>query len=376
VFGGLFPFGVQNYPLEFICIPLLIWAAFRFTQRETATIACGLSAVAIWGTLHGFGPFFRDTPNESLVLLQVFMGLVAVMSLVLATTVSEHKRVEAALERARNESELRVQERTVSLSKANEALKTFAARLERSNRELQEFASVASHDLQEPLRKVRAFGDLLQAEYATALDAEGRDYLERMQGAASRMQTLINDMLMLARLESEARPFVAIDLNRIARNVLADLEVQIARSGARVELGDLPIIEADPLQMRQLLQNVIGNALKFYRPQESPVVKIRSRSIAGYLPGLAGNTAGHRYCQISVEDNGIGFDERYLDRIFAVFQRLHGRGEYEGTGIGLAICRRIVERHSGNITATSAPGQGATFIITLPVEQASGRNGS
>jgi two-component system sensor kinase FixL len=260
--------------------------------------------------------------------------------------------------------------------RAEAALKTFATTLERRNRELQEFASVASHDLQEPLRKVQAFGDLLRTEYSATLDVEGRDYLKRIQNAASRMQTLINDLLLLARLGSDARPFVMVDLNWVAREVVADLEAQIGRTGARVELGDLPTIEADPLQMRQLLQNVIGNALKFCRPEKPPVVKIRNHLIAGAELRLAGSTPGDPCCQISVEDNGIGFDEKYLDRIFAVFQRLHGRGEYEGTGIGLAICRRIVERHGGSITATSTPGQGTTFFITLPLHQASGRIGS
>jgi len=260
--------------------------------------------------------------------------------------------------------------------RAEDALKTFANKLEHRNRELQEFASVASHDLQEPLRKVQAFGDLLKTEYAATLDVEGRDYLERMQNAASRMQTLINDLLMLARLGSEARPFVVVDLNRVAREVVADLEAQIVRTGGRVDLGDLPTIEADPLQMRQLLQNVIGNALKFCRPEQPPVVKIRNHLVADAEPRLAASTPGDSYCRISVEDNGIGFDEKYLDRIFAVFQRLHGRGAYEGTGIGLAVCRRIVERHGGSITATSTPGQGTTFIISLPVNQPSGRNGS
>jgi two-component system sensor kinase FixL len=260
--------------------------------------------------------------------------------------------------------------------RAEDELKTFATKLEHRNRELQEFTSVASHDLQEPLRKIQAFGDLLKTEYSAALDVEGRDYLERMQNAAGRMQTLINDLLTLARLGSEARLFVPVDLNQVAREVLDDLEARIVGTGGRVDLGDLPTIEADPLQMRQLLQNVIGNALKFCRPGEPPIVKIRNHLIAGAEPRLAASAPSDSCCRISVEDNGIGFDERYLDRIFAVFQRLHGRSEYEGAGIGLSVCRRIAERHGGSITATSRPGQGTTFIITLPVNQASGRNSS
>jgi two-component system sensor kinase FixL len=251
---------------------------------------------------------------------------------------------------------------------AEERLKVFAAKLERSNRELEEFASVASHDLQEPLRKIQAFGDRLKMTCDGELGEEGRDCLRRMQSAAGRMQTLINDLLRFSRVESKARPFVRVDLGAVAREVVSDLEVQIERAGAVVEVGPLPTVEADPLQMRQLMQNLIGNSLKYRRPEASPVVKVYG---AGCEDDLQRDGAG-RPCQILVEDNGIGFDEKYLDRVFTVFQRLHGRTEYEGTGIGLAVCRKIVERHGGSITARSAPGRGATFIVTLPERQPEG----
>jgi two-component system CheB/CheR fusion protein len=249
-------------------------------------------------------------------------------------------------------------------------LAVYAARLERSNRELQDFASVASHDLQEPLRKIQAFGDRLKATWGEALGDVGGDYLRRMQSAAGRMQTLINDLLMFSRVESKAQPFVQVDLASVAREVVADLEIQIERVGAAVEVGPLPAIEADPLQMRQLLQNLIGNSLKYRRPGTRPVVKVRGETSNGGHGLAEGGTQppGH-FCRISVEDDGIGFDEKYLDRVFTVFQRLHGRTEYEGTGIGLAVCRKIAERHGGSITARSAPLKGATFIVTLPVRQ-------
>jgi PAS domain S-box-containing protein len=254
---------------------------------------------------------------------------------------------------------------------AEEKLKKFAARLERSNRELQEFASVASHDLQEPLRKIQAFGDRLKTKCQDALPPEGRDYLERMQSAAGRMQTLINDLLMFARVEATASPFVRVDLGQVAREVASDLETRIEREDARVEIGELPVIEADPSQMRQLLQNLIGNALKYRRKGVPPVVKIHAAVIkerrAQKRPG---NHPTAVFSQIMVEDNGIGFDEKYLDRIFLVFQRLHGRKEYEGTGMGLAVCRKIAERHNGSITARSTPGRGSTFIVTLPLRRA------
>ncbi|MBW4570058.1 MAG: PAS domain-containing protein [Tolypothrix carrinoi HA7290-LM1] len=231
--------------------------------------------------------------------------------------------------------------------------------LARSNDELQQFAFIASHDLQEPLRKIKTFGDRLKATCGDAFTAQGRDYLERMQNAAQRMQSLIEDLLTLSRVTTRAQPFVSVNLAQVTQEVLSDLEVTIQQSGACVEVGEFATVTADPLQMRQLLQNLIGNALKFHRPEEVPFVKIyteASRAING-----------SEFCHIVVEDRGIGFDEKYIDRIFNVFQRLHGRSEYDGTGIGLAICRKIAERHNGSITAQSQPGHGAKFIVTLPM---------
>lgn len=231
--------------------------------------------------------------------------------------------------------------------------------LTRSNEELQQFAFIASHDLQEPLRKIKTFGERLKATCGDALTEQGYDYLERMQNATRRMQALIEDLLTLSRVTTRGQPFVPVDLTQVTQEVLSDLEVRIQQSGAYVEVGELPIIHADPLQMRQLLQNLIGNALKFHRQGERPIVKISGQKF---------NTEdAEEFCQIVVEDNGIGFDEKYLDRIFNVFQRLHGRSEYEGTGIGLAICRKIVERHNGSISAQSTPGQGSRFIVILPI---------
>jgi PAS domain S-box-containing protein len=248
----------------------------------------------------------------------------------------------------------------ISIPKQAEvALQTYAAKLEQSNRDLQEFAYVASHDLQEPLRKVQAFSDRLATKYADVLDDTGRDYLKRMRNASQRMQILINDLLGFSRVSTRAQPFTKVDLNTIAREALSDLENRIEHTHARVEIGELPVIEADPTQMHQLLQNLVGNALKFHHEERSPLIKISAK------------TEGDA-CHISVEDNGIGFDTQYLDRIFKPFQRLHNREEYEGSGMGLAICRRIAERHAGSITATSAPGKGTTFLVTLPIHPSKG----
>lgn len=280
---------------------------------------------------------------------------------------------DAELQKGRDELEQRVIERTSELEqevrervRALERLRAVAAQLERSNRELQDFAYVASHDLQEPLRKVQAFGDRLQDKFSDQLGDEGRDFIARMQNAAGRMQTLINDLLAFSRVTTKANPFEKVDLARIAREVVSDLEVRIQQKNARVDIGPLPTTEADPLQMRQLIQNLVGNALKFHKEGASPVVQINARILQPGETSLSGQTIERESLELAVRDNGIGFDEKYLDRIFAVFQRLHGRGVYEGTGIGLAICRKIAERHGGTITGRSRPGEGATFIVTIP----------
>ena len=250
-----------------------------------------------------------------------------------------------------------------------EALKLFTTKLEQSNRELQDFASVASHDLQEPLRKIQAFGDLLRSQYGPLLPEAGQEYLQRMQNAAGRMQTLINDLLAFSRVTTKAKPFVTVDLNQVVREVLSDLEVHIERVSGQVQCDRLPTIEADPLQMRQLLQNLISNSLKFHQLNITPQITIHAQACQSQ--SAFGDGAETEAYQILVADNGIGFDEKYLDRIFTVFQRLHYRNEYEGTGVGLAICRKIAERHRGAITATSKLGEGSTFMITLPVRQPS-----
>lgn len=245
-----------------------------------------------------------------------------------------------------------------------EQLNAYMLRLEQSNRQLQEFAAVASHDLQEPLRKIKAFGELLVSKHGKDLNKEAVDFLERMRNAADRMQILMESLLTYSRVTTKAEPFTHVDLNQVLRNVLNDLEWRIKQTGAEIKLKDLGTIEAEPNQMHQLFQNLLGNALKFHCDRK-PVVKVYCR------PHLAHSKtkmpSGFR--SICVEDNGIGFDEKYLDRLFAPFQRLHGRHEYEGTGMGLAICNRIVERHSGSIKAWSTPGKGATFMVTLPLRQ-------
>ncbi len=252
---------------------------------------------------------------------------------------------------------------------AEEAQQAVQAQYARSNLALQEFASIAAHDLQEPLRKIQAFGDRLRLKHGAALDAGGEDYLARMQGAAARMQRLISDLLALSRISATAQTFEPVDLNVVAGEVLGDLEARLEQTGGDVTVGDLPVIEADPTQMRQLLQNLLGNALKFHRPGIAPVIRLQATVRPADTAQSSSNTLKYGGCELVVTDEGIGFEAQYGERIFGVFQRLHGRSEYEGTGIGLAICRTIAERHGGTIIATSAPGQGATFTLHLPMRQ-------
>ncbi|MCI0398630.1 MAG: ATP-binding protein [Chloroflexi bacterium] len=253
--------------------------------------------------------------------------------------------------------------RDITKRKQSEQLLIERIALERSNRELEQFAYVASHDLQEPLNKIHLFGDRLQATSGAKLDEAGYYYLERMQNAAVRMQSLIDNLLTLSRVTTRGQPFTPVNLAMVAQEVVSDLEARLAQSGGQIEIGELPVVDADPVQMHQLLQNLIGNGLKFHQPDARPFVRIYSR------------VSEPRCVDIVVEDNGIGFEEKHLERIFQPFQRLHAHSEYEGTGMGLAICQRIAERHGGQIAARSILGQGATFIVTLPVLQAEGSAG-
>jgi signal transduction histidine kinase len=244
----------------------------------------------------------------------------------------------------------------------------FTRRLAESNRDLTDFAHVASHDLQEPLRKIIAFGSRLEKRCGEQLGDDGREYLDRMQNAAVRMQTLIDDLLMFSRVTTRGEAFVPTDLRVIVDEVLSDLEVAIETAGASIEIGPLPHIEADPSQLRQIMQNLIGNALKFKNRDTPTMITIEGRLASFERSDDLNRTfeVPTRWWDIQVKDNGIGFEQKYAEKIFTVFQRLHGRSDYEGSGIGLSVCRRIAERHRGLIHATSEFGKGSTFTLTLP----------
>jgi signal transduction histidine kinase len=291
--------------------------------------------------------------------------------------VTERRRVEALVQQRTEELASAIEELSATneelitnneaYAAINEELAEANALLKRSNENLEQFAYVASHDLQEPLRKIQQFGDLLKTRLAGVNDEE-RSYLERMQSAAARMSVLIRDLLEFSRIATQRDTNAPVALNLEVEEVATDLELILAETQARLEVGALPIVEGDRRQLRQLFQNLLSNALKFRRPGVTPHIQIKSRQVAAARlpPLLKPARTALTYYQIDVIDNGIGFNDKYVDRIFQVFQRLHGKNQYAGTGIGLAICEKVATNHGGAITATSQPGQGATFSVFLP----------
>lgn len=267
--------------------------------------------------------------------------------------ITERKSMEEELRRSRNELELRVDERTSELSAS-------VNKLEQLNAELQEFAFIASHDLQEPLRKIQTFGNMLIRKQKEFFNSEGQDYMERMIKSANRMSELLRALLNYSRSGINQLNYQPVSLTQVVKDATSDLEILISKVKGRVEISELPTVDADAALLRQLFQNVIGNSIKYRKESEPPIVKIYGR-IADSV------------CHVFIEDNGIGFDECYRHKIFKPFERLHGRNApYSGTGMGLAICKKIVNRHGGQITVRSIPEQGTTFIVTLPIKQKTG----
>ena len=256
----------------------------------------------------------------------------------------------------------------IDITERKEAILLANQQLREKNKDLEQFAYVASHDLQEPLRKIQSFGELIKTRFGDDVPLQALDYINRMDKAASRMRVLIDDLLTFSRVSSRTKPFVKVELDKEVKGVISDLEVLLKDTQGKVNVDELPVIDADPSQIRQLMLNIINNGLKYHRKDEPPVINISSRTIK------ASDITNPHHKQVEMvelnfRDNGIGFNEIYVDRIFEPFQRLHGRNEYEGTGIGLAICKKIVERHKGNITAKSSEGKGSEFILQLPLRQ-------
>ncbi len=308
------------------------------------------------GEMHGLQ---RNTREVATLVLCMFTLLYGVLFLLVRraekTLVQQQYTLKTLNRRLEVESA-----KTTSL---NAALEEKVLQLERSNQDLQDFAHVASHDLQEPLRKIETFGSRLSQRYGTTLPEDGRMFIERMQDASSRMRKLISDLLTYSRSVTMQAPAEPVNLAAVLDNVLSDLQVRIEETGAKIRIGTLHRIEADPVQMHQLLQNLVANGLKFRKKDVAPVITIDT--------SLRCSSPNERLDQLvlTVSDNGVGFDPNLAHRLFKVFHRLHGRSEFEGTGIGLATCRKIVERHGGTIEAAGSIGQGARFTVVLPLVQ-------
>ncbi len=273
--------------------------------------------------------------------------------------IETRKKAQTALDNLVQNLELTVTARTKELTESNQ-------KLEASNHDLQQFASVASHDLKEPLRKIQMFSSIVK-EKALVQDEVVNSYLTRISASAGRMEQLIHDLLNFSRLTA-LTTYVPTDINTVIGGILDDLEFQIKEKGATVTTAGLEVLDGTEGQLRQVFQNLISNAIKFSKKDTAPVVHIQGTRI-GTQDFKAPHDSAGEWCRITVSDNGIGFQEQYLDRIFTIFQRLHSQEQYEGTGIGLAITRKIIDRHHGIITASSEPGKGATFIMVLPFRQ-------
>jgi signal transduction histidine kinase len=277
----------------------------------------------------------------------------------LRAEIDYRKQAEIALQENNASLEEKVSERTKELLHMNKAL-------ELSNTELQQYASLASHDLQEPLRKIITFIRIIEERFLPD-NQEALSYIHKVISSSERMRTLINDLLNYSKLSINSH-FSWSNLNSILANTISDLELSIKEKNAEIIVDDLPGIESISGQIRQIFQNIISNALKFSKPGVRPVIKITGEKIHSKSLDAIPDPDG-AYVRICIEDNGIGFNEIYIDKIFTIFQRLHGKGEYEGTGIGLAIVKKIVDKHNGILTAKSTEGVGTAFILILPVEQ-------
>ena len=250
----------------------------------------------------------------------------------------------------------------------NKQLLENIARLEAANKELDRFAFMASHDLQEPLRKIRMFSDRLFLKYREMLDEDGLMFINRIQNAGARMENLIKDILTFSKISVDKDPFVQTNLNEVLRDVLAEMHEEISRKQAAIEVAELPSLFVNPGLIRPLFHNLISNSLKYAKKDTPPAIRIRSE-ISLLEKSKTTRDSDNKYCRIYIEDNGIGFDQKYAEQIFGMFKRLHRSTEFEGTGIGLALCKKIVEEHNGFISALSKINEGSTFIVTLPVKQ-------
>ena len=358
VFGNWLPLWPTKAKV-FLIFFIISWCVFSMSQRQLSIISIAISAFAIWSTIHLTGPFGESSINKSLISLQVFLCVISITMMFLSTTLSERHQKEEALEMANENLESKVKERTLSLEaqkeelkKVNEKLVEKTAQLENANKESRSFAYVVSHDLREPLRTIASYLQLIEERYKNKLDSDADIFIDFAVDGAKRMNILIDDMLTYSRIENSKGSFNDVDLNEILSIVKSNLHTIIQESGAKITIGgQLPIVMADHSEMIQLFQNIIDNSIK-YKNGRTPEIQISTKKHG-------------EFWQVTIADNGIGIAKEYYERIFVIFQRLHTREEFDGTGIGLTICKRIIEKHGGKIWLDSTLGKGTTFYFTL-----------
>jgi|GEM_PF-3288691 len=316
-----------GYSLVFLSVPLLLWPAFRFGHHGGVTAIAFTAAIAIWGTQKGFGPFSMGSTNTSLLLLQCFIGVMAMTVLVLAASLSEQRRTESALVKQAEE-------------------------LARSNADLKQFAYVSSHDLQEPLRMITSYCQLLRQRFGNALGADGNLFIRYATDGALRMQAIIEDLLSYTRLGRHHNSLRVVEASFLLAQAIANLKPKIEESSVSITHDPLPKICGDPAQLTILFQNLISNSIKYKHEAKSPNIHVSAKQVDSHWV-------------FAVQDNGIGIDPQYHQRIFLIFQRLHTKDKYPGTGMGLAICKKIVEDHGGQIWVNSELGKGSVFSFSL-----------
>ncbi|TQV77857.1 sensor histidine kinase [Denitrobaculum tricleocarpae] len=365
---GLFALFIFSCGVTHLTAMIMLWEPYYGAQGMVKAVTAMISvvtAISLWPLL----PKVLALPGP---------GQLRKMNTQLAAEIAEKNAAQVNLHQAYQQVEAQVVERTRELQALNqrlqddvrrrslleEELREKAAQLIATNAELERFAYIASHDLQEPLRKIQAFGDLLKSEYETVLPDEAVEYVRIMQNAAYRMNKQTKDILTLSRLSWDSIQFDSLDLAEVVEEVAFDLKERIEEAGGKLEVGPLPGIPGDRTQIRLLMQNLLVNAFKYREPDSIPEVHVEATLHDTGAPGTGGACV-----EISVRDNGIGFAQEDAERIFSIFQRLHGRSEFDGTGIGLAICKKIVENHNGAIEAVSSLGKGAVFNIRLPTSQ-------
>jgi|GEM_PF-2028434 signal transduction histidine kinase len=358
VFGDWLPLW-PNKAKIFLIFFIITWCVFSMSQRQLAIASLAISVFSIWSTLNLTGPFGESSINESLISLQVFLCVISITMMFLSTTLNERRQKEDDLKEANSNLELKIAERTLSLEKqkeelkqANERLVEKAKELENVNKESRSFAHAVSHDLREPLRTIASYLQLIEERYKNKLDSDADIFIDFAVDGAKRMNMLIDDMLTYSRIEHSQGNFSDVDLNEILAIVKNNLHTTIQENSARITLiSPLPVVTADHSEMVQLFQNIIENSIK-YKSDKLPEIHIDAKRQNGLW-------------QITIADNGIGIPKEYHERIFIIFQRLHTREQYDGTGIGLSICKRIIEKHGGKIWVESELSKGSTFYFTL-----------